>query len=454
MKRLFDSDFPFSPERLPVYYGWIILPAAIIGVIASIPGQTAGFSAFTEPLLGVSGLSRLQLSTCYFTGTFISGLLLPRAGNLLDSWGVRPMACITCIGLSLVLLLMSCVDLVVVTLFGSSAANTLAFAIVLTGGILGLRFFGQGMLPIISNTLVGRWFIQRRGRAVAVMSVVQGLAFSSSPLVLYQLVELHGWAHTWVAMALIIGIGGTCLFWLVHRESPESCGIAVDGTHYDSEDEDEDEDEDEGDNAEHEMTGDTAKVAIRSRAFWACLLPTASIGLTMTAVTFHIVAYGGEVGVSEEMAVKLFLPISIVGIPTGFFSAWLIRRVGIVRLLQLMCLAQMGGFMAIQHLDHTTGYILTAIGMGIACGLFGPVQTIGLPQYFGRLHLGAINGRFYSLCVMASALGPALFAASHRFTGSFFPALYACLGPPLVGLLLTAGLKRHAAREVSKSSRT
>ncbi len=73
----------------------------------------------------------------------------------------------------------------------------------------------------------------------------------------------------------------------------------------------------------------------------------------------------------------------------------------------------------------------------------GPVQTIGLPEYFGRLHLGAINGRFYSLCVMASAVGPALFAASHRFTGSFFPALYICLGLPLVGLFLTAGLKRH-----------
>ena len=274
MKRFFDSEFPFSPKRLPVYYGWIILPAAILGVIASIPGQTAGFSAFTEPLLGISGMSRLELSICYFTGTFISGLLLPRAGNLLDSWGVRPMACITCIGLGLVLFVMSRVDLVVETLFGSSVTNVLAFAIVLTVGILGLRFFGQGMLPIISNTLVGRWFIQRRGRAVAVMAVLQGLAFSASPLVLYQLVELHGWEHAWIAMALIIGIGGTCLFWLVHRESPESCGIAVDGANDDDE--------------EHEMTGDTAKVAIRSRAFWACLVPTCSIGLVMTAVTIHI----------------------------------------------------------------------------------------------------------------------------------------------------------------------
>jgi OFA family oxalate/formate antiporter-like MFS transporter len=427
MKRLFDPDFPFSPKRLPVYYGWIILPVAILGVIASIPGQTAGFSAFTEPLLQISQMSRLQLSCCYFTGTFLSGLLLPRAGRLLDTWGVRQMACVTCVGLAVVLLAMATTEQIVSATTGRWMSNTLAYCVVLTLGILGLRFFGQGMLPIISNTLVGRWFVQSRGRAVAMMSVFNGLAFSASPYVLYKLVEQRGWEQTWVGLAAIIGIGGTFLFWLIHRERPEDCGIATDGA-------------DRDDGGGGEMTGDTAERAIRSRAFWACLLPTAAIGLVMTGVTFHIVAYGAETGVSAEKAVTVFVPISMVSIPVGFFSAWLSKRVGVVRLLQVMSLAQILGYIAIQYLGHPVGYVLTAAGMGFACGLFGPIQTIGLPEYFGRRHLGAINGRFYSFCVIASALGPALFAGIQYLTGSFFAAFYICLALPLAGLLLTKGL--------------
>jgi len=42
---------PFSPARLPFFYGWIILFAGIIGMLMSVPGQTVGVSAFTEDLL-------------------------------------------------------------------------------------------------------------------------------------------------------------------------------------------------------------------------------------------------------------------------------------------------------------------------------------------------------------------------------------------------------------------
>jgi MFS family permease len=428
--KLFHPDFPFAPRRMKLYYGWIILPAAILGVVASIPGQTAGFSAFTEPLLEVSGLTRFELSICYFTGTFISGLILPRAGKLLDSWGVRQMTCVTCIGLAVVLVGMSQVDWIVGATVGRVLGGTAAFCVTLTIGILGLRFFGQGMLPIIGNTLVGRWFEDSRGRAVAIMSVFNGLAFSSAPYALDKLVNWGGWEHAWLGLAAVIGIGGTLLFWAVHRESPEACGITIDGT-----------DESDGDSEKTEMTGETVEAATASRAFWACLLPTAAIGLMMTAVTFHIVAFGAEAGVSKTKALTVFVPISMVSIPIGFVSAWLSKRLGIVLLLRIMAVSQMGGYVAIQYLAHPAGYVLTAAGLGIACGLFGPVQTIALPQYFGRLHLGAINGRFYAFCVLASAVGPALFAGIEQMTGSFFAALYVFMALPLAGLVLTAGMR-------------
>ncbi|MAH75280.1 MAG: hypothetical protein CBC62_03265, partial [Opitutia bacterium TMED102] len=56
---------PFTPSRFPIFYGWVIVFAATIGSIFSIPGQTMGFSVFTDVLIEELGLSRVQLSFAY-----------------------------------------------------------------------------------------------------------------------------------------------------------------------------------------------------------------------------------------------------------------------------------------------------------------------------------------------------------------------------------------------------
>lgn len=56
-----ESVSPASPARR-VFYGWIILPIATAGLIATSPGQTYGVSVFNEPLRQSLGLSHSQLS--------------------------------------------------------------------------------------------------------------------------------------------------------------------------------------------------------------------------------------------------------------------------------------------------------------------------------------------------------------------------------------------------------
>jgi len=89
MNKLLQPHVPINPKRVPFFYGWLLLVLASLGIIMSIPGQTAGFSAFTEPLLSISYISRTQLSLCYMTGTIASGFLLPIMGRQLDRFGSR-----------------------------------------------------------------------------------------------------------------------------------------------------------------------------------------------------------------------------------------------------------------------------------------------------------------------------------------------------------------------------
>ena len=73
-KKLWEPGFPFQPARVPFFYGWVIVAAASVGIAFSIPGQTMGFSVFTNTLMIELGLTRVQLSTAYCIGTVLSGL--------------------------------------------------------------------------------------------------------------------------------------------------------------------------------------------------------------------------------------------------------------------------------------------------------------------------------------------------------------------------------------------
>ena len=98
---------PFAPSRCPIYYGWVIVLVATIGSIFSIPGQTMGFSVFTDVLMKELGLRRVELSLAYCIGTVASGLTLPWLGNVLDQWGERKMAVASVIATGLILLYMA-----------------------------------------------------------------------------------------------------------------------------------------------------------------------------------------------------------------------------------------------------------------------------------------------------------------------------------------------------------
>ncbi len=78
-------------RRFRFYYGWIVLVVGSIGVLASVPGQTAGVSVFTDHLTDATGLSRLQLSIAYLIGTGSSGFACrwvvgPSIGSALGEW--------------------------------------------------------------------------------------------------------------------------------------------------------------------------------------------------------------------------------------------------------------------------------------------------------------------------------------------------------------------------------
>ncbi|NQT59373.1 MAG: MFS transporter [Bacteroidetes bacterium] len=429
--------WPINPKYFHVYYGWILLPMAVIGVLMSMPGQTAGFSAFTEPLLEITNFTRTQLALVYLIGTITSGFLLPLMGSILDRWGSRKMMMFASIMLGFSLFWLSYIDRIA-ALFPSQ--QMLIYLVLITFGIFSLRFFGQGLLPITANTMVGKWFDRKRGRAFAFMGVINSLAFSATPAIMTAFVVRFEWNGAWRLLSLAVGVGLGMVSWIFYRNTPEECGLVVDGLSNPSKPDDKPIGKkvlDDSVDKLKDVFGLTRRQAVRTRSFWAIVLVLSTNALVGTGLTFHIQAFGMQAGLSLAKAVAIFIPVSFIAVPMSFVAAMLTVRIHARWFVYVMAICQLFAYLAIFFLNTTTGYILTIIFLGISSGLMGPIQSAVIPKIFGRLHLGSLNGLVTSIMVIMSALGPMFLSAVNDITGSLRIGVTLLSILPVITLILS-----------------
>ncbi len=433
---------PFDPSRLPFYYGWVILVVASLGVLASVPGQTAGVSVFTDDLTEATSLTSLHLAIAYMIGTGSSALLLPRGGRALDRFGSRRIA-------------LTAVFALATTLVGLSLVGRMSVWIgipVMSVGFGCLRFSGQGLLTLSSRTMLSQWFEQRRGMVTSASNATMSFAFASAPAFLLVLIEIDGFRSAWRIMALILVTGVAGMIALFYRDGPESSGLLIDGggrieTASVSSTDVEVETVPSVLGTDDDATRGEALADLR---FWAVTIPVAALSSTATALTFHIVEYGAELGFTEAEIVRIFVPIAVFSVPTTLIGGVLVDRVRPMFLAAIMAVAQIVMYISMAFYDRPVLGAVAVAAWGISQGGFAPLTSAALPKLFGRRHLGAINGVQMSAMVMGSALGPALFALVQTITGSYKPALFLSVIFPAVALVAALiSLQRYPAPTTS-----
>ncbi len=410
-------NIPFAAARWPFFYGWMILVWGTLGVLTSMPGQTIGVSVFTEPLLAALQLSRDQLSLAYMAGTIGSSFLLPWAGGLYDRWGVRPVASIAALSLGVVLTYLSQVDRVVRWLDPTPSAILTLISIFV--GFLSLRFFGQGVLTLVSRNMMMQWFDQRRGFATGFSNVFISLGFSASPVVLDALINRYDWRGAWMMLAVVVGVFFPLIVLLFFRNNPEASGLQPDGNYQPSARKQR--------YAVSVIKNFTRREAVRSYAFWVFALMLAMQGLYITGFTFHVVLIFEQAGLSRAEAITIFQPVAVLAVVITLTASSLSDY---VPLKYLLCAEGLGACLGIVGMIFLGGtplaYYALVAGNGMMVGLFSVITTVTWPRYFGKQYLGAISGQATMLIVFGSALGPILFSTSLSWTGSYVLAGWVC----------------------------
>ncbi len=432
-----SPNWPFSPGRLPFFYGWVVWALSTLGFLFSVPGQTMGMAVFTDPFIEVLGLSRTELSLAYLMGTVSSAFFLTQAGRWYDRIGGRIMVAASSFALGVMVAYISFADHLAASLGGSVAVT---FVVILIG-YFGVRFFGQGVLTSASRNVLLVWFVKRRGLVSGVRGVFVSLGFSLAPLLLAWLIVAFGWRGALWVMALTVGLVFPVIALVLLRNNPQECGLLPDGEAGDPDD-----------TAGPDVNSIELAEARRSPIFWIYSLSLSMHALFGTALTFHVVSIFEEVGRTRAEAFGYFFPSAVFSTTSNLIASYFVDFYSLKPFLVLMLVFFIIGATGLYNLDEPWGFWMLAAGFGSGGGLWGVISNLCFIRFFGPLYLGEISGFNASLTVFGSAIGPAAFALGLDAFGSYDVPVAICL-VLLAALLIGAIVIRQDETAMAGASR-
>jgi len=369
--------------------GWFNVVVASVIMLATLPGRTQGLGLITEPMLQDLQLDRVSYANINLWATLIGAAICLPIGRVFDRVGLRRVTVALTLALGAVVWTMSLGPRGVFTLF------------VL---LLATRAIGQSALSVASITAVGKSFDRRVGVAMGVYSVLLSLLFAGAFVAVGTSVRVAGWRVAWaqVAYGLILFAAPVTLL-LRERTVQETPG------------------------SDGEGGGESSlplAAALRTPAFWVFGGATALFGLVSSGLGLFNEAVLAERGFDQQTYVRFLAGSSIIALAGQLGCGWLTLRWSMQRLLGIAMFLYAVALAALPMLKTQVQLWGFAVLIGLSGGMITVIFFAVWRRAFGSLHLGRIQGAAQMLTVVASAIGPLIFAQSASWSGSYFPALW------------------------------
>lgn len=387
---------PEQHPRTPFYGWWVVSVSFLTNVVHAGIGIT-GYGLFLIPMGAELGWSRAALGAAMTVRTAAGALAGPFAGALADHpQGARLLLVVGGLAGGASLLLLS--------------AATELWQLYLAYGVV----WGLGIAigsELVGSTVVAKWFIKRRSRALAVSTLglsVGGIVFIP---VVYTLIEQVGWRTTWAVLGAVTWALLVPLAAIVMRRQPEDVGLHPDGTP---------EAAPADSVAGEERSRWALREAVRARTFWFLAAAMALGRIPIQGALVHLYPYLRDIGLSPALASGVFTLYTVaLGLAKplwGFgMERWNVRWAAVGQFfgcgtLILALLATAGS------LAGTVGFVFL---YPLAVGGWALTEVMVWTTYYGRGFLGSLRGAVYPAMVLCSGLGPLLGGLVRDATGSY-----------------------------------
>ena len=392
------------------FYGWMIVAVANLGIFSSGPGQSHTFSVFVGPISKDLDLSSASIASAYGLATLIAAFLLPYMGKLIDKYGARKTLIIVTI-----LLGISCV-------FFGAASNFL----MLTVGFGFLRFFGQGSLMLGCANLVSQWFDKKRGFAMSIMALGFGISMAIHPPLSQFLIDHYGWKFAWVFLGVSTWIVMVPALYLLAWNTPESVGLSPDGgVKIES-----------IDNTKEIIQGLDLSQALKERSFYILSAMWFGMAMLVTTLHFYQVTILTNQGITADFSAALFtisaitmvLFMPVVGKLFDNIQTHYVLTIGLL----INCVSLLSITFSVNEYYAFIYAVFFGINNAISMTMFGYIW----PRYFGRKHLGSIQGTGQMIGVIGASLGPLPVGLAIDFIGDPLVTIrYLALYPFVISFL-------------------
>lgn len=409
-------------SRVPFFYGWVMLPVAMLIQIATSPGQTFGVSVFNPFLRESLSLSQSAFSGAYTLGTFLASFPQTYVGALMDRFGLRRTL------------------FVVVSIFGLACfgMSQVTGVVTLFVAFLFLRMLGQGAMGLLSANTVAMWFNRRLGFTSGVMSIGMALASGGMPALGLWLIDGFGWRWSYVILGVSVWVVLFPVLSIFYRNRPEDVGLVPDGQMMS-----------EADQKAEDARSFSLSEAMRTRAYWIGAAAIAHWSMIGTGIQFHLVQIFLDRGMTAGEAALAFSVLAGAGACGRLVGGILADRVPLNALLAVAPAVLAGGVFLLLQLADEASILFFGIALGLGQGLLQSVHTTLWVRYYGRRHLGKIRGSLSTITVAASSFGPFAMGFAYDTFGGYSEILWLFLG--IVVLMAFMGILATKPRTIQET---
>jgi len=420
-------DFSRSTQtarKAKIFYGWYIVAVGFLAQVNCAFHMSSTLSVFLKPLTEDLAVSRGVFSMLRSGEILLAGALAPLVGPLVDRFGGRWLMAGGALSAGVGFLLLGRVGAFWQFLL-------IRWAFVAIGGVL--------MCQMVVSVTISRWFVRKRGRAIAIASLGQGLAKVFIPIVTAALFVWVGWRSTWAifgVLTLTLVVIPAAIFM---RRSPEEMGLLPDGDAEAS-----------ASAVEAKRAGAAAPGSARdevvwsrreilaTRAFWMICFMYGMANVGIAGLNLHVFAYVTDVGFSALVAATGLTIIASTQLGSTLIWGFLGERIEIRHSSTMMFITQALGLslaIATEKLAPIyAGFFLYGIGLG---GSF-VLQELIWATYFGRMSLGTVRGLGIFVTYAFGAAGAPFFGFVHDATGSYHLSFIAFAAALVLSALLSA----------------
>ena len=385
-----------------IYYGWYIVAVGFIANVTSSFALASTLSIFLKPMTLDLGVSRGVFSLLRSGEGIIGAFMAPFVGPLVDRHGSRWLvtggAVVAAVGYFIL----------------SQVEDFWQFVLVRwTFVTMGDALLGY----MVINVMIARWFVRKRGRAIAVSSMGIGFAKIVMPVLVVPLLAWLGWRHTWAVFGVLTLVLIVAPALLYIRRSPEDMGLNPDGldtlavtgerTSRSQPD------------AASETRIWSRKAGLRTRAFWliAAVFGVSAVGVT--GVNLHVFAYVTDIGYSGLRAVGVLSVIASTQLGSPLVWGLIADRVDVRWSTLAKFLIQAAGLVVAITAGSLTLVYVGFFFYGVGLGGNMVLQDVVWARIFGRLSMGKIRGLGILMTHSFAALGPPFFGFLFDWTGSY-----------------------------------